>query len=353
MSLVPRADDTAAQRALDAWRIPDARLERLHAGLINGTWRVDTAAGDRYILQRLHPSFPPEVNLNLECVTSWLARRHHLTPRLQRTGADALWHVADGAVWRLMSFIDGTCFHALPSRAHATTAGRMLGEFHAALIDFDEPLPWQRAPVHEPTRHRAFLLQTLATHTGHLRFAEVNALAHTLIAALDTLRPVIDTRPRLLHGDPKLSNLLFGPAAEARCLVDLDTLVHAGLPFEIGDALRSWCNPLAEDAHEGQFDFDFFEAALTGYAQASREWLQADEAEQFVTATETIFIELAMRFAADTLNEAYFGWNPECFASRAEHNLLRARNQWTCARLLGAQRTRAEGVVSALFGDAR
>jgi Ser/Thr protein kinase RdoA (MazF antagonist) len=353
MSPESRAEDAAAQQALTAWHPSQSQLERLHAGLINSTWRVDTAAGDRFILQRLHPSFPPEVNLNLECVTDWLASHECLTPRLQRTRDHALWHLSDGAVWRLMTFIDGTCFHALPSRAHATTAGRMLGDFHAALIDFNDPLPWQRPPVHEPARHRAFLLKTLEMHTGHPRFSEVAALATSLMEALDALPPVADSQPRLLHGDPKLSNLLFGPAAEARCLVDLDTLVHAGLPYEIGDALRSWCNPLAEDAPEGHFDFDFFEAALSGYAQASRGWLQTDEATQFVTATETIFIELAMRFAADTLNEAYFGWNPERFASRAEHNLLRARNQWTCARLLSAQRERAEAVVKSLFGAAR
>ena len=353
MSLEPRAEDAAARRALAAWPVAPSRLERLHTGLINGTWRVETTAGARFILQRLHPSLPPEVNLNLECVTRWLADRDCLTPHLQRTRDQALWHLADGAVWRLMTFIDGTCFHALPSRAHATTAGRMLGEFHAALLDFGEPLPWQRPLVHEPARHRAFLLKTLQTHAEHPRFSEVAVLAKSLTQALDALPPVAETQARLLHGDPKLSNLLFGPEATARCLVDLDTLVRAGLPFEIGDALRSWCNPLAEDAPEGQFDFDFFEAALTGYAQASYDWLQAEEAAQFVTATQTIFIELAMRFAADALNETYFGWNPERFASRAEHNLLRARNQWTCAQLLATQRERADTVIRALFGACR
>ena len=353
MSLESSAEEAAARAALDAWPLTQPKLFRLQLGLINGTWRVETMAGERYILQRLHPSFPPEVNLNLESVTAWLRRKGRLAPCLERTRRAALWHTAEGVVWRLMSFIEGDCFHALPSREYALTAGRMLGDFHAALLDFDEPLPWQRLPVHEPARHRAFLLETLATRTAHAHFGAVQALAMELFAALDALPPIEETQPRLLHGDPKLSNLLFGPSAEARCLVDLDTLVRASLPFEIGDALRSWCNPLAEDAPEGQFDFDLFEAALAGYAEASRSWLLADEARQFVTATETIFIELAMRFAADTLNEAYFGWDPQRFASRAEHNLLRARNQWNCARLLAAQRGRAEAVVDHLFGVPR
>ena len=32
-----------------------------------------------------------------------------------------------------------------------------------------------------------------------------------------------------------------------------------------------------------------------------------------VTATQTIYVELAARFCADALNESYFGWNPQAF----------------------------------------
>ena len=39
-------------------------------------------------------------------------------------------------------------------------------------------------------------------------------------------------------------------ADRALCLIDLDTLAHMPVALELGDALRSWCNPATEDAGE-------------------------------------------------------------------------------------------------------
>jgi hypothetical protein len=49
------------------------------------------------------------------------------------------------------------------------------------------------------------------------------------------------------------------------------------------------------------------------------------------------------------LNERYFGWNPERFATRGEHNLLRARNQLACATLLQARRTEGMQIAKRIF----
>ena len=52
-----------------------------------------------------------------------------------------------------------------------------------------------------------------------------------------------------MHGDPKISNLMFARDSDrGLCLIDLDTLGPMPIALELGDALRSWCNPAAEDA---------------------------------------------------------------------------------------------------------
>ena len=61
----------------------------------------------------------------------------------------------------------------------------------------------------------------------------------------------------------------------------------------------------------------------------------------------TISTELAMRFAADALNESYFGWNAERFPSRGDHNLVRAQGQANLARAVGLVRREAERRVVA------
>src|SRR5512144_2903884 len=49
------------------------------------------------------------------------------------------------------------------------------------------------------------------------------------------------------------------------CLLDLDTLGLSTMAFEIGDAMRSWCNPYKEDAGRVAFDLATFAAAIRGF----------------------------------------------------------------------------------------
>jgi hypothetical protein len=46
-----------------------------------------------------------------------------------------------------------------------------------------------------------------------------------------------------------------------------------------------------------------------------------------VEGLETICIELSSRFAVDALEDRYFGWDEQRFASRREHNIARAAGQ--------------------------
>lgn len=349
MSPLPADAERAARGALAAYPLVPHALTPIAHGLINATWHVTAADGGQFVLQRLHATLPAEVNLNLERITRHLAAKEYPTPRLCPTADGAWWVVHDGAVWRLLTHVSGDTFAAVPGLAHARCAGRMLGEFHAALADFAGPLPCSRSPVHEPLRHRAALADSLARHPAHRLHGEVAALAAAIDQALATVGRVTTHPQRLVHGDPKLSNLLFGPGPTPGCLVDLDTLTFAPLAYEIGDAMRSWCNPQPEDAPRATFDLAIFEAALAGYAAATRGYLLDAEAACFVAATETIHLELAMRFAADALNEAYFAWDPARFDSRGAHNLLRARNQLACAHALAALRDDAQAIVDRVF----
>ena len=56
---------------------------------------------------------------------------------------------------------------------------------------------------------------------------------------------------------------------------------------------------------------------------------------------EWVSLELGARFAADALFESYFGWDANRFPGRGEHNLVRARGQWSLHEaLLAARATR-------------
>jgi aminoglycoside phosphotransferase (APT) family kinase protein len=145
------------------------------------------------------------------------------------------------------------------------------------------------------------------------------------------------------HGDLKISNLRFTEEGEGLCLLDLDTMGQLPLSVELGDAWRSWCNPAAEDSDETAFSLELFEASARAYLAESPQ--PAEVREQLGAGIERICLELAARFAADALEESYFGWSAEVAPSRGEHNLLRARGQLALASSVIRQRSAIEAIL--------
>lgn len=327
----------AAEAVLRRYDIQEARLEPISTGLINLTFLVHLQDGGRRVLQRVNRLFPPEVHEDIEAVTTHLASRDMLTPHLVRTSGGALCVQENGEVWRLMTWIDGISRDSIQSAADANGAGRLLGRFHAALTDLQHEFRCRR-PVHDTVRHLRFLQETLESRRAHHRFPVVEPLGREILAAASTLAPLPRLPERVVHGDPKINNLLFErTSGEALCLVDLDTIAYMALPLELGDALRSWCNPNGEDIRATEFAPELFKAAMEGYAGSAGALLTPAEWQAIVPATLTICVELAARFCSDALNEDYFSWNPQQFASHSEHSEVRAAGQlalWSAAHEL-------------------
>lgn len=346
----PSAWRAAADTVLNHYALDVVDMAHITHGLVNLTLKLTTRDGHCFALQRLHPVFGPGVNHNIEAVCAHLAARGLLTPRLLRTRDDALAVEYEGARWRVMSWVEGRAFDFLSSPAQAEAAGALLARFHAALADFPHALRVERPPVHDFARHRARLAAALAAGGQHRLHADVM----TATNAIEDLRKAhpapAATPPRLVHGDPKISNLLFDARGEhALCLVDLDTLAPMPLPLELGDALRSWCNPRREDDPEARFELPLFAAALSGYGRAARGFITPQEIAAIVPATLDIHLELAVRFLVDALEENYFGWDASRYATRGAHNLARAGGQLAAARSLVAQLEVAHRAVAHAF----
>ena len=169
-----------------------------------------------------------------------------------------------------------------------------------------------------------------------------------MLAASAALPPMPDLPLRHCHGDLKISNLLFAEAAPAQavCLVDLDTLGRQTLAFELGDAMRSWCNPRGEDAGAVGFDLAIFAAAIGAWRDVVGDRVDPRERTAIVTGLETVCVELAARFTTDAFDDAYFGWDPTRFPSRRAHNLVRAGGQLALARAVRAARADALALVA-------
>jgi len=302
-------------------------IDELGTGLINQTWKCQLDDGQKLVLQCVNRVFPASVNDDINTVVEHLKSKGKVTPEFVRNYGGALVTPYADDIWRLMTYVDGHSVDALENADQAREAGAALADFHANVADLDMTFSHQRPHVHDTVRHIQNLCDALEQHADHPRFAEIAPLAEMILTSAAALPAMDLDKVRLVHGDPKISNLLFDQNNKAVCWVDLDTLAYMPLALEMGDAFRSWCNPESEDAESPEFSLEYLAAAAEGYASRSQGFITEQEWRSFVDGTQTVLVELSARFCADALNESYFGWNPDKFATRGEHNEARARNQ--------------------------
>jgi Ser/Thr protein kinase RdoA (MazF antagonist) len=330
----------------------DGQAEEIDGGLINTTYRISDAAGSPVaVIQKLHPIFGARVNDDIDAITSHLAARGLVTPRVLVTTAGARWVEHGGATWRGLSFVVGETIHTVSSPAVAEAAGELVGRFHRAVDGLDHEFAFVRQGVHDTPGFLAKLAERVKSPPGEPWSKEAAQLGQEILEAADSLPPLGDLPVRVTHGDLKISNVLFESLEPPRalCLIDLDTLGRQTMAYELGDALRSWCNPAGENVPEPRADASILAATLTGYARGSAGLLSSTEVESLVPGLETVCIELAARFCNDVFDDSYFGWDAKRFASRREHNLLRAKGQLALGRSVSTRRDELTTTAVAAF----
>lgn len=334
------------ESVLRAYGWEDVGLDSATSGLINDTFIVSISGEAVAVLQRQHPVFGPTVNIDLDAVTEHLATHGLQTPRLIRTTSGERWAEAEGRVWRAITYVRGRTYDKMPSVEAAFSAAALVGRFHCAMVDFDHSFVHVRKGVHDTARYVAKLASLRASSDA----PQVDELADSILAAATEL-PDFSAMPlRPCHGDLKISNVLFAnDSMEALCLIDLDTNGMQRIAFELGDALRSWCNPHAEDAETPTVDLDILDAAMRGYASTAGALLTLAEQASIADGFMTIPIELAARFCADAYEDSYFGWDSSRYASRRAHNVARAQSQLSLGLAVRAAHDEIAAVISNAF----
>lgn len=337
------------------------RLTPLGQGNINDTWLVDLADGDRRVLQRLHPTVFPDplpVMRNLRLVTDHLATVEQpgapACPSLIATAAGQDQHLDASGCWRMLTFIDRSRTLASPVTARqARETGRLLGRFHRltaglALNLLADPLPG----FHVTPRYLA-RFDALAPHPPARNVLEQHCFA--AVTADRHLAPILEEarealRQQVIHGDPKLTNVLFAEDEDqALCLIDLDTVKPGLLLHDIGDCLRSCCNHQGEEASDpgaAAFASDLFQALLAGYWPEAGHLLGQADRDLLVTAARLICFELGLRFFTDHLEgDRYFK------VRRPGQNLHRAAVQFHLAESVRAQEDDLQNRLDRLIRD--
>jgi hypothetical protein len=119
------------------------------------------------------------------------------------------------------------------------------------------------------------------------------------------------------------------------CIVDLDTVKPGLIHYDIGDAVRSGCNPAGEettDLSEVFLDLGLFEALVRGYLTEAKGFLTEKDKHYLFDSIRLITFELGLRFFADYLaGDVYFKTNYDV------QNLNRARVQFALCESIEAR----------------
>lgn len=361
--------NTIAAQFQPAQDAPIQRVEPYGAGNINDTYLVEVGGADRsnrFILQRINQSvfpYPKLIMVNLRAVsehvatkpTSWSDRRWEL-PSIVLTldGEDYLLDDED-EFWRALTFIAGAqTYPKVKDTHHAGEAGYALGRFQRLISDLDTGTLHDTLPgFHIIPHYLAHYDEVLEAHDIDMSLPEVRYGAACIAKRRDWATVLQDAlaagrlRERPIHGDPKIDNIMIDDTSgKAVSIIDLDTVKPGLVQYDIGDCLRSSCNPLGEETHEIDqvaFDLGLCEAILEGYFPQVREFYTSEDEAYLYDSVRVLAFEMALRFFTDYLEgDVYFK------TRYPEHNLMRALVQFRLMESIEAQERQIRQIIRSL-----
>ncbi len=342
------------------------------SGNINDTYfvTVENGAESCFVLQRIntHVFDRPALVMQNMCVVT-----EHIRAKLSAaaTGGDRRWAVPsvlltadlqdhwvepDATYWRAISFIDGSeSIDLIQDIAHGREVGYAIGRFHALISDLDpDRLADTLVGFHITPQYLQQYHRVLPTFTGTVDERVEYCLnfiknrqewAQVLERAKDERK--LPLRP--IHGDPKVNNVMICTTTQqAIGAIDLDTVKPGLVHYDIGDCVRSGCNPLGEETQDWEsvrFDTAMCRAILSGYLSQASGFLTDLDYEYMFDAIRLLAFELGLRFFTDHLaGNVYFK------VKYPTHNLDRALVQFKLTESIEAQETEIQSIVRELRG---
>ncbi len=339
-------------------------VEAAGSGNVNETYLAifrTVFSEERFILQRINANVfkaPEKIMANMHYVTQFVHKRLEE----EQNTSDRIWQLpriipakdgqdfaidANGQYWRAITLIaSASSYDQIQSPDHAFEIGAVMGQFHRIFSELPvEPLQDTLPGFHITPQYLKLLDDALATTEGQARLKS-SAVATNALRFIDQRRDVANIledaksrgilKLRPIHGDPKTANIMIDDVTgKGTSIIDLDTVKPGLIHYDLGDCLRSCCNPAGEEATElanVTFDTDLCQTVLQGYKAHSHNFLTEADREFLYDGIRVITFELGLRFFADYLaGDVYF---------RTRHqgqNLQRARVQFKLCQSIEAR----------------
>jgi N-acetylhexosamine 1-kinase len=309
------------------------RADAHTGGHINDTWFIATDRGARYVLQRINPlvfADPAGVAANTARVISTIQRTAPgLAPPFvpASDGAAAVRDVS--GTYRMLGFVEGRSLGGLESVAQASAAGVAFGRFQLALAHYDAnshvvPIPRFHELGWQLERFDAVLMKSVPERRATAADDIAKAQRDRARVTAESLGP-----RGMIHGDGKVTNLLFDADDRVCAVLDYDTVMAGALSWDFGDLVRSAAALGDEDDPAIDFSIERYRALANGYVRGASELVDADLRAALGAVPAYMAYMLGLRFLID-----YLGGDTYFRVAHPEHNLVRARSQFRLFQLM-------------------
>ncbi|MFK7773071.1 MAG: aminoglycoside phosphotransferase family protein [Saprospiraceae bacterium] len=313
--------------------INDCKIIPFGSGLIHRTFFLQHTEGD-FILQKInHHVFknPLELMDNIQSISKHLEGRKYpkVILRIKKTlDGNVLLQTSDNEFWRIFDFInDSQEFTHPESETQVYQTGKSFGEFLTYLKDLPTEKIKPSIPDFHNTRLRFDNLKKAIQKNNfdriHLAENEIKEIRkwHFLVAEFEALHCPI----RIVHADPKISNLLFDRNKKVKAVIDWDTIMPGFILHDFGDLVRTMACEEGEestDFEKVKISLPYFEKLKKGFLESTESWLTDLEKDNLLLGAKVIIYEQAIRFLTDFLDgDQYYN------TVYTDQNLNRAKNQ--------------------------
>lgn len=314
-------------------------IESFGDGRINRTFKITMKRGGEryeYLLQNVNHFVFPDTDGLMRNVTS-------VTEHIRASGERALKYIKCKASthkestngeyiyidntkehnhWRMYHYIEADVYPCITNPHHAFMLGDAIARFSKSLDGFDATKLVETIPDfhNTPKRYEALLHSVALDTIDHKNRVggdeRVESWVRFVMERKDRLGTLMNALSsgeipyRVVHNDPKLSNVLFDKEKnEPICMIDLDTIMPGTGLFDVGDAIRNIANTASEDdktVDNVSLSLELYEEFVKGYITGMGEKLTQREKELIPMSVWTIAMELGMRFLKDHIDGNHY-----------------------------------------------
>ena len=269
--------------------------EPLEGGHINDTYLIRTGSG-KYVLQRLQSKMDPgRLIYNYGLYAPVFDAHGFLYPKWIRSDNGEYFRTDGGGVrWRMYPYIEGEVLRTPLTKEQLYACGQGLSRVHRILKDL-LGTPQAVYPILHDLKYFYNCYRELLAGGDIMEENRDTAVEEQLeerLGAFLSWAPANDIA--VIHGDAKLSNMLFRDG-QVTGMLDLDTIMLGSVTEELADCIRSCC--------ENRSGFDREAAVILAEGYRSGDAAIPLELSHLPQAFDKIHLELALRYYTDALSK--------------------------------------------------